>query len=301
MVKYFCVAIFGLFLITSFAFEAEKKSVTVVIPFAAGGGVDITFRNLQKYAATKKIELVPLYRPGAEGTIAIRELINAPKDGLTLSINTAGSLGYYAIENPMSKVEIITGIIGGNSVFVTHSNSRFKTISDLEGAIKIGKDLNIGIAHAGQRIAFEQLAEIMGVKQIITMIPYKGAAQAIQDLAAENIDVLFIPFTVAKPMLDAGKFRLLAFSQIKLSEYPNVPTLTQRHGVWKDTEMHIVYLPAGTDLETVKFWNSFFKDYLNNADVKETFEKNYSFTVPFNKSLAQEVIKQNRDRLINYK
>lgn len=301
MVKYFCVAIFSIFILTSFALEPDKKPVTVIIPFAAGGGVDMTFRNLQKYAATKKIELVPSYRPGAEGLLGIRELINSPKDGMHLSINTAGSLGFYAIDYPIANVEILTGLIGGNSVFVTHSKSRFKTIDDLENAIKIGKDLNIGISHAGQRIAFEKLSEIMGAKQVITMIPYKGAGQAIQDLAAGNIDVLFIPFTVAKPMVDSGHLRLLAFSQIKLEEYPNVPTLTQRHNSWKDIEMHIVYLPAGTDSETVKFWNNFFKDYLNNADVKESFEKNYSFTVPFNKSLAQEVIKQNRDRLVNYK
>ena len=260
MVKYFCVAIFSIFILTSFALEPDKKPVTVIIPFAAGGGVDMTFRNLQKYAATKKIELVPSYRPGAEGLLGIRELINSPKDGMHLSINTAGSLGFYAIDYPIANVEILTGLIGGNSVFVTHSKSRFKTIDDLENAIKIGKDLNIGISHAGQRIAFEKLSEIMGAKQVITMIPYKGAGQAIQDLAAGNIDVLFIPFTVAKPMVDSGHLRLLAFSQIKLEEYPNVPTLTQRHNSWKDIEMHIVYLPAGTDSETVKFWNNFFKE-----------------------------------------
>lgn len=297
MFKYIFCAIFGLFLVTSFALEPDKKPVTVIIPFAPGGGVDMTFRNLQKYAATKKIEMTPVYRPGAEGVIGTRELSSSPKDGMHLGISTAGSMGYYAIDNSISNLEILTGLIGGNSVFVTHTNSRFKTIADLEKAVKVGKDLNIGISHAGQRIAFEKLAELLGANQVITMIPYKGASQAVQDLAAGNIDVLFIPFTVAKPLIDADKLRLLAFSQIKLTDYPSIPTMTDRYKNWKDIEMHIVYLPSGTDSETIKFWNSFFKDYLNNVDVKESFEKSYAFTLPFNKSLAEETIKLNRERL----
>lgn len=279
-----------------FAFDAKEKPVTVVIPFAPGGGVESTFRNMQRFAHSRGIELIPRYKPGAEGTIGIKDLIDSPNDGRTVSITTAGSLGFHQSQTMQNNPNILTGLVGGNSVFVTSINSNITSLSDFERLILRGDRVNIGVAHAGQRMAFDQLFDIINAKKRPEYIPYKGAGQAVQDLAGGHIDILFVPITVVRPLVDSGKATVIATSKIKL---PIAPRISSIHKQWKDIELHVFLVPEGTDPNAVQFWNSFLKDYLSSKEVSAEFEKTFAFTVPFSKSYAEEIVKLNKEKLLN--
>jgi tripartite-type tricarboxylate transporter receptor subunit TctC len=287
-----------LFTSTCYSFNIAESPVTVVIPFAPGGGVDSTFRNMQKYAAIRNIQMIPRYKPGVEGILGIKDLNESPKNGYTVGLTTSGSLGYYEAQNMKPSPNILTGIIGGNSVFVTYTNSNINTITDLEKIILSGKPLNIGVAHAGQRMAFDQLYEVIKSPYKPYYIMYKGAGQAVTDLLGGHIDILFIPITVAKPLVDSNKLKILATSKIQIK---SIPTIESRYKQWKDIELHMFLLPNDTDSDAIKFWNSFLQDYLNNKDVREDFENNLAFTVPFSKSFAEEIVKLNSEKIANMK
>jgi hypothetical protein len=127
---------------------------------------------------------------------------------------------------------------------------------------------------------------------------YKGAGQAVTDLLGGHIDMLFIPITVAKPLVDSNKLKILATSKIQIK---SIPTIESRYKQWKDIELHMFLLPNDTDSDAIKFWNSFLQDYLNNKDVREDFENNLAFTVPFSKSFAEEIVKLNSEKIANMK
>jgi tripartite-type tricarboxylate transporter receptor subunit TctC len=280
---------------TCYSFTGKELPVTVVIPFPPGGGSDAVFRSIQKYALTRNIEMLPKYKPGADGVIGINEVNEASKNGYTVGLTTAGSLGYYKAQNIKSTTNILTGVVGGNFAFVTHPNSNINTMKDLEKVILSGRQLNIGVAHAGMRSAFEQFYEIIKSPYKPYFIMYKGASQIVVDLLNETVDVVFIPITVAKPLADANKLKLLATSKIEIK---SVPVMTSVYKQWKDIDLFVFFIPPDTDANAVKFWNSFLQDYLSNKDVKEEFENNLSFTVPFSKSFAEEIVKLNSDRIV---
>jgi tripartite-type tricarboxylate transporter receptor subunit TctC len=280
---------------TCYSFDAKQSSVTVVIPFSPGGGSDAVFRSIQKYALTRNIEMLPKYKPGADGVIGISDVNDAPKNGYTVGLTVAGSLGYYKVQNMQSTPNILTGVAGGNFVFVTHANSNITTMKDLEKMILSGKQLNIGVTHAGMRSAFEQYYEIIKSPCKPYFIMYKGTAQIVTDLLNGTVDVVFIPITVAKPLADAGKLKLLATSKIEIK---SVPIMTSMYKRWRDIDMFVFFVPPDTNPEAVKFWNSFLQDYLSNKDVKKELETNLSVAVPFSKSLAEEVVRLNSDRIV---
>jgi tripartite-type tricarboxylate transporter receptor subunit TctC len=280
---------------TCYSFTGKELPVTVVIPFPPGGGSDAVFRSIQKYALTRNIEMLPKYKPGADGVIGINEVNEASKNGYTVGLTTAGSLGYYKAQNIKSTTNILTGVVGGNFAFVTHPNSNINTMKDLEKVILSGRQLNIGVAHAGMRSAFEQFYEIIKSPYKPYFIMYKGASQIVVDLLNETVDVVFIPITVAKPLADANKLKLLATSKIEIK---SVPVMTSVYKQWKDIDLFVFFIPPDTDANAVKFWNSFLQDYLSNKDVKEDLENNLSIVVPFSKSFAEEIVKLNSDRIV---
>ena len=288
--------LFALFVTsTCYSFDVKQSPITVVIPFPPGGGSDAVFRSIQKYALTRNIDLIPKYKPGADGVIGINDVNEAPKNGYTVGLTTAGSLGYYKAQNTKPTPNILTGVVGGNFIFVTHPNSNINSMKDLEKIVLSGKQLNIGVAHAGMRSAFEQYYEIIKSPYKPYFIMYKGASQIVTDLMNETVDVVFIPVTVAKPLADAGKLKLLATSKIQVN---SVPVMSSMYKQWKDIDLFVFFIPPDTDANAVKFWNSFLQDYLSNKDVKEEFENNLSFTVPFSKSFAEEIVKLNSDRIV---
>ena len=281
---------------TCYSFNSKDLKVTVVIPFPPGGGSDAVFRSMQKYALTRNVELIPKYKPGADGVIGINDVNESPKNGYTIGLTTAGSLAYYKTQTTKSSPNVLTGVAGGNFVFVTHPNSNINTMKDLEKTILSGKQLNIGVAHAGMRSAFEQYYEIIKSPYKPYFIMYKGAAQIVNDLLNETVDVVFIPITVAKPLADAGKLKLLATSRIQVK---SVPVMTSVYKQWRDIDLFVVFVPLDTDAEAITFWNNFLQDYLNNKDVKDEFENNLFVTVSFSKSFAEEIIRLNSDRILN--
>jgi tripartite-type tricarboxylate transporter receptor subunit TctC len=276
---------------TAQAFDAYSKPVTVVIPFAPGGGVDQTFRNLQKYAATKGITLTPMYKPGAEGVIATRELISMPEDGFHLSVTTAGVIANYRITNPETDVVPITAIRDSIMVFVTHNNSNINTFDDLEKSVKEGKKISFGYGAPGQKMVLDQFFSFVKPTTAPLLVPYKGGAPVVADLAGGHIDVAAVPLSIVKSHIDSGKLKLLAVgAKNKVDGLPDATLVKVKYPKWEDPDAFAVVVEKGTNPAAIKFWSEFMKEYVTDSAVKKEFANEYTVPAEFGSKAVEKMI-----------
>lgn len=288
----------GLLPVSAQAFDPKGQNISVTIPFAPGGGVDATFKDLQKYAAKKGITLSPVFKPGAESLVGTKDIASGSKDGTHLGITTAGGLALYRL-SPInqSQVTIITGIKTTAQVIVASPSSGIKNYADLKKSFKTGKKLTIGIGNPGQRLVWDQFLQMSEVKENPIMISYKGASQVLTDISGGHIDLTYLPITVLKPHIDSGNL-VPILSTHTISDWPPVPTIKSIHNSWKEVEFgHVLLAPQGIDPVAVKYWTTFIEEYVNDQEVKKEFEKTYAFTLPLGQKVAEETITNIKPKL----
>ena len=302
MMKFFkCLLTICLTILTTglYAFEPTSKTVAVVIPFAPGGGVDHSFKHLQKYASDRNINLIPVFKPGAEGVIGVKDVATGSTAGFQFGLTTAGSIAVYEITNPNEqKVSMLSGLRTTVQVFVTHPNSGIKNIKDLEKKLKTNKSLTIGIGNPAQRMVWDQLFDVSARSTQTIIVPYKGASSVLKDIAGGHIDLTYLPISVVKSNIDSGNLIALAVTSSRVDDWPTVPQINSIYKNWKDLEFgHIVFFPENTDTTAANYWNEFFREYLNDKQVLEEFKQTYSVIVPFGKLPAEQAIKNIKPRL----
>ena len=279
------------------AFDPGTKPVQVIIPFAPGGGVDQTFRHLQKYAAQKNILLVGIYKPGAEGLIAMSELVSQPKDGYHVSLTTAAVISYFRMRNPSTDVLPITGIRHPIMSVVASTKSNIKTFDDLEQAIKNGDKIAVGYGAPAQKLFLNQLTDFTKTKHQPLLIPYKGAGPVVNDLVAGHIDVAVVPYSVSKSNVTSGKLNLLAISSREKLQGINSVIIEQRYPQWQAFDGFALIVSNGTNAEAVKWWSDFMQEYLNDPQVKKDFIADSTFASEFGTNTLEKTIKASIIRL----
>jgi tripartite-type tricarboxylate transporter receptor subunit TctC len=252
------------------AFDPKLKPIQVVIPFTPGGGVDMTFRHIQKYASQRGIVMVPIYKPGAEGLIGMSELATLPNDGYHVSVNTATVIAYYRMRNPSTDVSIITGISQGVLTVVVNPKVGINTLSDLENALKVGRKLNIGYGAPTQRMFIEQLQDLTHAQPGSILVPYKGGGPVLNDLVSGHIDMAVLPASVVKAQIESGK----------LIPITNNIAIKERFTKWESFESYAFIVEKDTNDDAKRFWIDFFKQYLNDTQVKK--EINNENAIPYN-------------------
>lgn len=252
------------------AFDLKEKPVQVIMPFAPGGGVDQTFRHLQKYAAQKNITLVGIYKPGAEGLISMSELTTLPKDGYHVSVTTASVIGYFRMRNPSTDIIPITGIRDTIMSVVSSNKSNIKTLDELEGAIKKDNNLTIGYGAPGQKLFIEQLLDTTKSNLNPILVPYKGGGPVLNDLIAGHINAAAVPYAISKSHIAAGRINLLALSSREKLQIP-VVQIEQKYPKWQHFDGFAFVVAEGTDKQVVKQWSDFLREYVNDPQVQKDF------------------------------
>lgn len=235
------------------------KTISYVVPFAAGGTTDTLGRLIgQQLGTALGTTVVVENKGGAAGSIGSEAAARAAPDGYTLLGGTVSShainvslypkLGY----DPIKSFSPVT-LIGTNPVvLVVSANSPHKTLKDVLAAAK-GKDGGLSSASAGtgssQHLAVELLAYKSGVK--FTHIPYKGSGPAIQDVISGQVDMMFDTTVVAAPHIQSGKLRAIAVTSPKrLASMPDVPTVAESgvNGLvdFQVQSWQAIFVPAST-------------------------------------------------------
>lgn len=209
------------------------KPIRIVVPFSAGGPADITTRNI----APRLTELLGQTiivdnRAGANGSIGADNVIRAPADGYTMLMATASVAAINMVTyakppyNTLRDLQPLSPVMTTASLIVIHPSMPAKTLKEFIALAK-ARPNQIAFGSAGiggtLHLGLEMLMKEAQVK--ITHVPYKGAAPAVSDVIAGQIQGMFVDLPVISPYVKNGKVRALAVSSTQRSQYfPDVPT-----------------------------------------------------------------------------
>lgn len=215
------------------AAEYPTKPITLIIPFPPGGSTDLTGRALAN--AAKRYLGQPIIcenKPGGGGSVGPSLLVAKPADGYTLGVLTTATLIAY----PMGKlnfnpIDDLTHIMrwGGYLLgIVVRMDSPWKTIQELlQYSKQYPQKISYGSPGVGStpHLAVEELSMLTGIQWV--HMPYKGIAENNTALLGGHIDVISDSSGWA-PLVDAGKFRLLAtWGYQRSARYPQIPTIKE--------------------------------------------------------------------------
>ncbi|SEK08330.1 MULTISPECIES: tripartite tricarboxylate transporter substrate binding protein [unclassified Variovorax] len=231
------------------------RPVTVVVPFAAGGGTDIAARLLATRLGQKWGQSVVVdNRTGAGGLVGAEAVAKARPDGYTLLIGNVGTQSInpslykmpYDADKAFAPVSLFAEL---PFAFVVNPNVPAKTPKELVALAKASPD-KYTYASSGSGGSPHLTAEIFqqatGVKFL--HVPYKGGGPAMADLMAGHVDMLFASILETSGYVKGGKLRALAVTSAERSPaMPEVPTLAELGVPNAESGSWVALLaPAGT-------------------------------------------------------
>jgi tripartite-type tricarboxylate transporter receptor subunit TctC len=217
------------------AAPADADSVRIVVPFAAGGPVDMVARLLaQELPARLGADVVVEIRGGAGGALASAEVARSPADGKTLYLASHGAFVINTVLRPPTAYDPLKSFVpialvgSAPSLFVVRSDHPARSLAELIARAKQGTRMSYASAGAGttMHIAAEQLNAAAGIS--ITHVPYRGAGPAVNDLLGGHIDTMNADLPVLLPLVEAGKARALVLCASERTPLlPDLPTSTE--------------------------------------------------------------------------
>jgi tripartite-type tricarboxylate transporter receptor subunit TctC len=223
------------FSLAATAQDYPSKPIKIVVPLAAGGGIDRMARIVadklrEKWGQTVIVE----NRGGAGGNIGAMYVATASPDGYTLLVSAPGPLvsnKFLSSELPYdSDAFVPVSVISANPiVLITHPKVPANSVKQLIDYAKANPDrLNFASQGSGTAayLAAQMFSSMAGIK--LTHIPYKGSAPALTDLLGGQVDMLFAELGGALPYIRANKVRALALGSEKRNALlPSVPTVSE--------------------------------------------------------------------------
>ena len=253
----------------SVAADYPTRTITLVVPFPPGGGVDTLARVVaQKLSEAFHQQVVVDNRPGGGGTIGTRVVAQAAPDGYTVN----PSLYVHAGLDPRKDFAPV-GLIGSMPV-VLLANPSFpaKTVGDfIAMAKKEPGKFNLGTSAVGTGgyMCAELFKAEAGLD--VALIPYKGTAPVINDLLGGHVPMAFGVLPPALGNIQAGKLRAVAVASLKRSSLlPDTPTFDESGLPGFEGVLHYgVLAPAGTPKDVVDKLNAELRKMVDTEDVKK--------------------------------
>lgn len=210
------------------------RPVTMVVPYAAGGGTDATARAVSKQLAQILGQPVVVENlPGADGLIGTRKVMEARPDGYTLLLQTPAITvtshlpGLKGID-PLAKLLPLTAISQSPAAIVASAKLPVSTLTDLVRYCRTAaQPCSLGSGESLARVFGKQLAAEAGLPNLI-VVNYRGIGPIVTDLIANNVNLSFTGITAALPHYKAGTLRILATQgRTRAAALPDVPTTTE--------------------------------------------------------------------------
>lgn len=235
-----------------------NRPITLIVPFAAGGGVDGMGRLLAERLRSELPQgVVVENKPGASGMLGAAAVVRAAPDGATLLLGSAGETAInplvfkakmqYQPEKDLAPIALIARV---PNVLVANPKLPVASVEQLVAYGRAHPDkLTYATSGVGnpQHLNGELLQSLAGIKMV--HVPYKGAAAQLVDVAAGSVDLTFVSLAGALPFIKSGKVKPLAVTSAKRASFaPDIPALAE-YAPLKDYALENwfgVFVPAGT-------------------------------------------------------
>jgi tripartite-type tricarboxylate transporter receptor subunit TctC len=259
--------------------DYPARNVTILVPFAPGGGTDILARVVaQKLEQRLGKTFVIENRTGAGTVLAAGAAAKAVPDGYTLMQATSGTMSMNGAifktlpYDPTKDLVPVALVAAVPFVLVINKDLPVQNVTDF---IKLAKEkpLNYGSGGVGafHHLNAELFSSMTGIK--MTHVPYKGSAPALTDLIAGHIQVLFTDLAPSIELIRAGKVRVLGITSAESAKAaPEIPPLAKAGVPGYDTAAwQMMVAPAGTPQPILEKLNTEINAIVHTADVEKKF------------------------------
>ncbi|ROZ71280.1 tripartite tricarboxylate transporter substrate binding protein [Ramlibacter sp. WS9] len=260
------------------------KTLTLVVPYPAGGPADATARWLEPGLRKSLGQVIVVDNVGgAGGALGIQKVLGAPADGHQFLMGTPSDviltpLALTAVKHRPEQLRLVGLATRAPLVLVGNMQLSARSVQELlSGAQRPGaRELSYGSLGAGS--LYHLLAEDLSARQKIRMthVPYKGVAPLLQDLMGGQIDLAFLPAAGnLGDLIQHGKLRAFAVTDgQRLARMPEVPTMNEAL-VTQDFVYEIwagLFVPRAVPADAAQRLNTAVNDALQDPDYRRQVE-----------------------------
>jgi tripartite-type tricarboxylate transporter receptor subunit TctC len=255
--------------------ELKGQTITVVVPYGAGGGSDIFARMFAaKVKQNTGLNIVVTNKAGAFATIGTKEVAESKPDGLTLLGTDNGPIVF----NPLIKQQgfvpresfkaILVTVITPQGVYVK-ADSKYNTLNQLLDDIK--KDPNNFTYGCAYQMCNLFLSRILShIDATVVSVPYKSTPQVLTDLINGQLSFIGTSSADALGLTQGGKVKPIGFgTDVPVDIYPNVPLFKNSIPNFTATNFHGVYAPADTPQHIVVYLSKIYRDAMKDPEIQE--------------------------------
>lgn len=237
--------------------DFPNKTITIVVPLAAGSGMDALVRlYADKLQQSLGKPVVVENKPGASLMLAAAQVAAAPADGYTLLVSTSSAMAINLVlfkkvnYDAVKDFAPVSFYVKSPFILVVNPDLKAKTVPEL---IKLAKDSPTPLSYSspGAGVAQHLSMEYMKQRFGLTMahVPYRSTPQSITDIVAGHVQLGFAEAGASLPLIREGKLRALAVSSsTRLASLPDVPTFAEAASTpdFEAVSWHMLFAPAAT-------------------------------------------------------
>jgi tripartite-type tricarboxylate transporter receptor subunit TctC len=260
--------------------DYPSHPIRVVVPFPAGGPLDIVARAVtDRMAASVKQTFVIENKSGAGGNIGNEIVAKAAPDGYTILITLSSTLNvnpsvYKSMSfDPMRDLRPVSMLVDSHQMLVVNPSVPAKTLAEF---VAYAKTHQVTYAHAGYgspgHLAMEYFSQVAGFKA--NAVPYRGNAPLVVALLAGEVQAGFVSSAGVAPHVREGKLRAFITSGAKRSKIaPDVPTAAEAgYPNFKIDTQFVMLVPAATPDPVVATLEHAATAALKASDLQKRFE-----------------------------
>ncbi|MES2508324.1 MAG: tripartite tricarboxylate transporter substrate binding protein [Pseudomonadota bacterium] len=277
------------------------RPIQFIVPFAAGGGLDLNARNFaQALSDVLKQPVTVANRDGAAGTIGLQSVAVSKSDGYTIAFTPAVSLTsephrLKSVQYQLDSFKPVCQVFDNIFAIAVPKDSPYKTVDDLiRDAKRNGSNVSYGTSGTGS-IPHLGTSDIEAAAKVqLTHVPYKGDAPMLQDLLSSRLSFGGMLASSITSQIQAGTLRLLAvYADHRHPAFPQVPTLTEAGVPVVQLSFGGLLVPAKTPPEVVATLESACDKAIRSTAYKDYAERanqviDYQPSTGFEKRLRQD-------------
>jgi tripartite-type tricarboxylate transporter receptor subunit TctC len=257
-----------------------SRPVTIVVPLAAGTGMDSLVRIYAEKLAEKLGKPVVIEnKPGAALMLAASHVATSPPDGHTLLVSTSSVMAinpvlYKSVNyDPQKDFAPISYYVKSPFILVVNNDLPVKSVPEL---IKYAKETQAPVTFAstgtgtGLHLAGEYMKQRFGLN--MSHVPYRNTGQSLTDIVAGHVQMSFAEVGATLPLIREGKLRALAVSAAtRMPNLPEIPTFAEAAGVpdFEVVSWHMLFAPGPTPKDIVLRLNKDMNGIMSDPEMQK--------------------------------
>lgn len=262
--------------------EYPTKPIRLIVPFVAGGNLDVVTRPLaQKLTQSFGQQVIVDNRPGASGIIGTQAVAKSPPDGYTylmsatILVTTPTIMATVPSYDPIRDFSGVSTIALIPQILVVHPSLPVKNVKELIALAKARPgELNYASGGTGSssHLATELFTRQANIR--LTRIPYKSSGPALVDLLGGNVSLMFDNISTSLSHINAGRLKVLAVTSTNRSPLlPNVPTTGETLPGYVAVQFNGMFAPARTPREIISRMHAEIVRFVEMPDMKTLYSR----------------------------